>query len=109
MLLAGAVLTQLDFDVLWRYFSWSNQTLAMITLWIASSYLSVNSKYQLGFLIAAIPATFMSGVTATYILMAEEGFRLSSTTAYPLGGAFALLCFVLCLYRVKKKRAIKIR
>jgi carbon starvation protein CstA len=26
----SAVLTQLDFNILWRYFSWSNQTLAMI-------------------------------------------------------------------------------
>ena len=32
LLAVGAVLTQLDFNVLWRYFSWSNQTLAMITL-----------------------------------------------------------------------------
>ncbi|MBR3082802.1 MAG: carbon starvation protein A, partial [Clostridiales bacterium] len=35
----SAVLTQLDFNVLWRYFSWSNQTLAMISLWVATSYL----------------------------------------------------------------------
>lgn len=26
------IITQLDFNVLWRYFSWSNQTLAMISL-----------------------------------------------------------------------------
>lgn len=35
----GAYLTQLNFDVIWRYFSWSNQTLAMIALWAAAVYL----------------------------------------------------------------------
>ena len=40
----GAVLTQLDFNVLWRYFSWSNQTLAMISLWVATAYLLKNGK-----------------------------------------------------------------
>ena len=35
----SAVLTQLDFNVLWRYFSWSNQTLAMIALWVATAFL----------------------------------------------------------------------
>ena len=40
----GAVLTQLDFNVLWRYFSWSNQTLAMVALWVATVYLVKNAK-----------------------------------------------------------------
>ena len=40
LLAVGALLTQVDFDVVWRYFSWSNQTLAMITLWAAAMYLA---------------------------------------------------------------------
>lgn len=44
LLAVGAILTQLDFDVVWRYFSWSNQTLAMITLWAAAIYLARNAK-----------------------------------------------------------------
>ena len=44
LLAVGAVLTQLDFNVLWRYFSWSNQTLAMITLWVATAYLVKRRK-----------------------------------------------------------------
>lgn len=40
----GAVLTQLDFNVLWRYFSWSNQTLAMVALWVATAYLLKTKK-----------------------------------------------------------------
>ena len=36
LLAVGALLTQVNFDIIWRYFSWSNQTLAMITLWAVS-------------------------------------------------------------------------
>ena len=99
MLAVAAVLTQIDFNVIWRYFSWSNQTLAMIALWIATSYLIRNSKYAFGSLITALPATFMSAVTLTYILMAQEGFRLSASIGYPAGIVFAVVLFV--IYAVK--------
>lgn len=99
----GALLTQLDFDILWRYFSWSNQTLAMVTLWVASAYLLKNSKYRYGALITAIPAAFMSAVSLTYILMAKEGYQLSSSIAYPAGISFVLILFG--IFSVKLKRA----
>ncbi|MCR5598524.1 MAG: carbon starvation protein A, partial [Lachnospiraceae bacterium] len=94
----GAVLTQLDFNVLWRYFSWSNQTLAMIALWVATVYLIKNAKKVWFSLMTALPASFMSAVSLTYILMADEGLGLSSAIAYPAGIAFAVILFVLyCL------------
>ena len=92
----GAVLTQLDFNVLWRYFSWSNQTLAMISLWMATSYLLRHAKRYYYSLMTALPASFMSAVSMTYILMAKEGFGLSSKVAYPVGWAFAAVLF--CVY-----------
>lgn len=92
LLAAGAVLTQVDFDVVWRYFSWSNQTLAMITLWAAAMYLVRRGAKPWHSLLCALPATFMSGVSCTYILMAEEGFRLSRSIAYPAGIVFAAAC-----------------
>ena len=88
----GTFLTQLDVTKIWRYFSWSNQTLAMIALWVSAVYLSVTKgKY----LLAAIPATFMSAVSCTYILMAPEGFKLPASVSYPIGIVFALGCFAL--------------
>ena len=89
----GAVLTQLDFNVLWRYFSWSNQTLAMIALWVATAYLMKTHAKKLTSLITALPATFMSAVSLTYILMAGEGFGLSAAIAYPAGAVFAAALF----------------
>lgn len=102
LLALGAVLTQLDFNVLWRYFSWSNQTLAMISLWVATFYLL---KYNHGrwyvSLITAIPASFMSAVSSTYIIMAPEGFRQPAALGYPVGIAVALSLFCLYLYKVR--------
>ena len=103
LLAAGAVLTQVDFAVVWRYFSWSNQTLAMITLWAAAMYLVRHGAKPWHSLLCALPATFMSGVSCTYILMAEEGFRLSQAISYPAGAAFAAACAAVYGYKMRKK------
>ena len=98
----GAILTQLDFNILWRYFSWSNQTLAMITLWICSAYLIKKGKYKFGSLITAIPAAFMTSVSITYILMASEGFKLSKEISYPIGIICSVILFGVYLYYFMK-------
>ena len=98
----GAVLTQLDFNVLWRYFSWSNQTLAMISLWVSTAYLMKNAKNKLMSLVTALPAVFMSGVSITYILMAEEGLRMSSSIAYPAGAAVSGCFLLIYIFKMKK-------
>ena len=104
LLALGAVLTQLDFNVLWRYFSWSNQTLAMISLWVATAYLVKTHKSKAASLLTALPATFMSAVSMTYILMAQEGFRLSAEIGYPAGIVFAAALFaVYCFLGYRKK------
>lgn len=95
LLLVGALLSQIKFDIIWRYFSWTNQTLAMIVLWSGAVYLFRKFPGTSKYLIAAIPATFMSVVTSTYILQAEEGFKLSTSITYPAGIVFAIVCVVL--------------
>ena len=102
LLAIAAVLTQLDFNVLWRYFSWSNQTLAMISLWVATAYLLKTHSNKLLSLVTALPATFMSAVSMTYIMMAQEGFRLGAGIGYPVGIVFAVCCFIFYLTRLKK-------
>src|SRR5699024_10729309 len=58
------ILTKIDFQMLWRYFSWANQATAAIALWISAVYLyKENSKY----LIALIPAIFISSVLGSYL------------------------------------------
>ena len=83
LLAVGGALSQINFNIVWRYFSWTNQTLAMIVLWTGAVYLYRKMDNKMVSLIAAIPATFMSVVTTTYILQAGEGFHLSTTVSYP--------------------------
>ena len=104
LLAAGAVLTQLDFNVLWRYFSWSNQTLAMISLWVATAYLLKTGKNRWASLLTALPAAFMSAVSMTYILMASEGFGLSAQIGYPAGVVFAAALFAVYLFAGRRAR-----
>ncbi len=108
---AGAVLSQLDFDVLWRYFSWSNQTLAMVTLWVATAYLVKFGKKPVSSLLTALPAAFMSAVSMTYILISDEGFGLDKNISYAVGAAFTVILFVvyLCLFEKSRKNDIKKR
>lgn len=105
LFLLGAVLSQLDFNILWRYFSWCNQTLAMVAFWVATSYLLKEGKHRVFSLLTAIPATFMSAVSMTYILSAPEGFAIKTAVTYPLGAAFAIGCFAVYMTALLKKKA----
>ncbi|MDD3393571.1 MAG: carbon starvation protein A [Anaerotignum sp.] len=102
LLAVGALLSQIDITVMWRYFSWSNQTLAMIALWAAAAYLRKNKIMPW---IAVVPATFMSAVSCTYILMAPEGFKLSAGISYPVGIVFAVLCLGLFIVKIMNKNS----
>ena len=79
----GNALGFINYTVIWRYFSWTNQTLAMIVLWAASMYLFKEKK---NYWITAVPATFMSAVSATYFVLAPEclGGLLNHKTAEAL-------------------------
>ena len=100
LLVVGGLLTWFaiandnGFEIVWRYFSWSNQTLAMIALWVATAYLVKKGKYRFGSLLTALPAAFMSAVSMTYILIATEGLRLPASIAYPAGVSFAAALFI---------------
>ena len=100
----GAILTQMDFSIIWRYFSWTNQTLAMIVLWTGSVYLYRTFRGKLYYIIGMIPATFMSAVTMTYILQAKEGFGLPTNITYPVGLVIAALFLFLFLRTTVMKK-----
>ena len=109
----GNALGKIDYTIIWRYFSWTNQTLAMIVLWAASMYLFYEKK---NYWITAVPATFMSAVSVTYFLLGNEclGQFLNSKTAdgatvyntavaYPIGIIAAALFLGIFLYSIKKR------
>lgn len=104
ILAIGGVLSQMDFNIVWRYFSWTNQTLAMIVLWTGAVYLFRTKPGTKSYLVAAIPATFMSAVSCTYILQAPEGLQMSTSITYPAGIVFAIICVILFCRTLKKGR-----
>ena len=92
------------FQTIWRYFSWSNQTLAMIALWVSTAYLLKKGRYRFGSLLTALPAAFMLAVSMTYILTAQEGFRLSASIACPAGALFAAILFFIYIVKLIKNK-----
>lgn len=98
LFVVGFALTRIDFNIIWRYFAWSNQTLAMIVLWAASAYLVKMAKSHW---MTSLPATFMTAVSITYILQAPEGFSLPTTIAYPAGAFAAIAAIGFFLYKTK--------
>ena len=107
LLTAGLLICQIDYSVIWRYFSWSNQTLAMITLWAGAAYLYRGGRNAW---ICIVPAMLMSAVTMSYFVVAPECLgilwkrlgidsRYYFPSAVVTGVLFAGLCMVLFFIR----------
>ena len=95
-----------DFEVVWRYFAWTNQTLAVFTLWAGTIWLyrkshqpsaiSRQSYDRFGYLIALVPALFMTMVCTSYIVIAKEGLNIAPELRW-IGYAVAGLVTIGCL------------
>ena len=96
------ILTKVNFGIIWRYFGWSNQTLAMLVLWSAAVWLAHHGKFHW---IATIPATFMTAVSITFIMYMKIGFQLSYNTSVTIGIIAAAVAFIFFLIHVKKQNS----
>ncbi len=86
----GIALSQIDFNIIWRYFGWSNQTLAAIMLWAAAAYLMRRDKLHW---ICTLPAMFITAASATYICYEPNmGFGMSIGIAEIIGIAVSVIC-----------------
>lgn len=83
---ASVLLTQIDFDVLWRYFNWANQCIAVIAFFVAARYLQTAGK---NVTIALVPGTIMLVLVVTYILNSPLGFGLPEQISWIGGVVFA--------------------
>lgn len=82
------ILTYIDFDILWRYFSWANQVTAVIALFVSTRYLYLKSR---NYWITFLPGAFMLFATVIYILAQPIGFNLGyGTLAYVLAIAISI-------------------
>ena len=91
MIIAVGIITQLDYNSVWRYFAWVNQSVATIVLWMGAVYMSKKFEGQ-AFFVSLIPAIFMTLNTVAYIIQAPEGFQLSAIIANVAGLILAAVC-----------------
>lgn len=96
LFVVGGILSKVDFEIIWRYFGWSNQTLATVVLWAAAAY--VVRRGGLHWLVS-LPATFMTAVVVAYICNAKIGFNMPYDISVYVGCGVAAL--LLGLFLVK--------
>lgn len=88
------------FNIIWRYFAWSNQTLSVFTLWAATVFLyNFKKKYMV---VTLIPAILMTMVTVSYILIAPEGFSLPYNVGLIISSVIALAIIGIFVYKTRK-------
>ncbi len=92
------------FNIIWRYFGWSNQTLAVFMLWTATVYL-VKARGKSWYLVTLLPALFMTSVCVTFILVDKIGFRIPQVAAPWIGlGTFVISSILFYLWKTKREK-----
>lgn len=79
------------FNVIWKYFGWSNQTLAVFSLWTITVYLVRKDK---PYYIALVPALFMTTVCSTFLFVSDQALGLPHALGYALGIAVLVVAVV---------------
>ena len=100
----GMVLLFVDFDVVWRYFAWTNQALASVVLWCIVVYLHrTHSNYW----VALIPAVFMTYICSSFVFVSNQFVGMGAVPmAYVWGGVvtIAITAYMIYILRAKSKK-----
>ena len=99
----GIGITFVDFDVVWRYFSWTNQALATVVLWCIVVYLNLERR---NVWVAMLPAVFMTFVCSSFVFVSPQFFGMGATTPAYIGGAVvtAVLTAAMCVRLRRDKK-----
>lgn len=87
------------FNILWQYFAWANQTIAVFAFAMISLYLY---KLKKPYLISLIPGMFYMFIISAYLLGAKIGFGLPQNIANIIGVVLALVYAGLVINTGKK-------
>jgi carbon starvation protein CstA len=88
LFVVGIVVSLVDFDVVWRYFAWTNQALATIVLWSITIYLHLEKR---NYWVALIPAVFMTYICASFVFVSKQFIGMGAVPmAYIWGGLTTL-------------------
>lgn len=108
VILVFAKLNKDGFQILWRYFAWSNQALSLFAFLVISVWMFEHGKKRYVWM-PLIPGTFYAFITTSYILSAPIGFHLPWGIAYVLGGILAGAYLAVILWYGRKREARKIQ
>lgn len=105
ILLVFAKMNPAGFNILWRYFSWSNQTVAIFALAMTTVYLYIHKK---NYWISLIPGAFYTFVTFSFIFHAQIGLGIDERlgldpNSYTISYILAAICVVLYVLGIKKR------
>jgi len=92
------------FNVIWSYFGWANQTLAVFTLWALTVYLVRERK---NYWITLLPALFMTVVCTTFIVVSKNAFAFDMSVGYTAGMSALLIAVVWFVLWYRKEMRIK--
>jgi len=98
----GVLVSQLDYTSIWNYFASTNQILAAIVLWTAAMYLRHEGKNAY---VAAVPATFMTAVTLSFVFGSNlylGGISFLASIATYLGVGIAAVLLIVFIATAKK-------
>ena len=104
----GIGITFVDFDILWRYFSWTNQALATVVLWSIVVWLAGERR---NIWVALPAAVFMTFVCASFLFVSGQFLGMgASAAAYAGGGVVtAAIAALMCAKVVRaRKKSVKI-
>lgn len=87
-LLLFAKMSESGFNILWRYFAWANQTIAVFAFAMIAVYMM---RRKQPYWMALLPGVFYMFVIASFILNAEIGFHLPWTASYIIAGILSFL------------------
>ena len=94
------------FNLLWRYFGFTNQFVAIFALAVASIYLINNNK---NYIITLIPGTFYTFIVFAFIINVKGlGLGMPFSIAYPAAGVLAAL-YAYFVVKLGKKNQSRIQ
>ena len=89
------VITMVNFGIVWRYFAWANQTLAVFTLWAIVVWLRSKNKC---IWIGLVPAVAMTYIVVSFVFISGQFLDMGPTVlAYSLSAAICALPTYLAL------------
>lgn len=97
----GVFIAFIDFDIIWRYFAWSNQALSVITLWMITAWLM--RKHSKVVFLSLIPAIIMTYVCSSFVFVSNQFVGMGATDlAYLYGAAVTAVISGLLMLKIRK-------